>query len=165
MTVLPVYGMVRDVSANDLKDAIDQLVDIGLIERATDGLPILSLTANGRKFIKDHSSVTLIKRENSQATFVKPGPTLNYDETLFEKLRQLRKEIAEELKLPAFTVFHDSALRQMASEMPVSLSEFARIRGVGSTKLQRFGDRFVAAIVAYKTEGGKLSDPTAHSTG
>ena len=150
---LPVYGTVRDVSANDLKDAIDQLVDIGLIERATDGLPVLSLTADGRKFIKDHGSVTLVKRESSKATFVKPGPTLNYDETLFEKLRQLRKEIAEELKLPAFTVFHDSALRQMASEMPVSLSEFARIRGVGPTKLQRFGDRFVAAIVAYKTEG------------
>ena len=165
MNRLSVYGMVRDVSANDLKDAIDQLVDIGLIERATDGLPVLSLTADGRKFIKDHGSVTLIKRESSKATFVKPGPTSNYDEALFEKLRRLRKEIADGLNLPAFTVFHDSALRQMASEMPINRSEFGRIRGVGSTKLQRFGDRFVAAIVAYRTEGGKLSDPTAHSTG
>ena len=150
---LPVYGMARDISANDLKDAIDQLVDIGLIERATDGLPILSLTADGRECIRDHSSVTLVKRESDKATFVKPGPTSNHDEALFEKLRRLRKEIANELSYPAFVVFHDSTLRQMASEMPVSRSELARIRGVGSDKLQRYGDRFVAAIVAYRTVG------------
>ena len=150
---LSVYGIVRDIPANDLKDAIDQLVDIGLIERATDGLPILSLTADGKKFIKDHGSVTLVKRESSRAPSVKPEPTSNYDETLFEKLRRLRKEIADELSYPAFVVFHDSTLRQMASEMPVSRSELARIRGVGSDKLQRYGERFVAAIVAYRTEG------------
>ena len=162
---LSVYGIARDISTNDLKDAIDQLVDIGLVERAIDGLPVLSLAADGRKFIRDHGSVTLVKRESSKATFVKSEPTLNYDKTLFEKLRQLRKAIADELSYPAFVVFHDSTLRQMALEMPVSRSELARIRGVGPEKLQRFGDQFMAAIVAYRTEGMKLSDPAAHSTG
>ena len=156
---LSVYGIARDISDNNLKDAIDQLVDVSLIERAIGRLPILSLTANGRKFIQDHGSVTLVRRESNRETFVKPDtPTLNYDKTLFERLRRLRKEIADELSFPAFVVFHDSTLLQMASRMPVSQSELARIRGVGPAKLQRYGDRFVAAIAAYRAENKKLSD-------
>ena len=161
---LSVYGIAKDISDNNLKDAIDQLVDVNLIERAIGRLPILSLTADGRKFIKDHGSVTLVKRESSKATFAKPGSASNSDKTLFERLRQLRKEIADELSLPAYIVFHDSTLHQMASEMPLSRSELARIRGVGANKLQRFGDQFVAAIVAYRTEGGELPGSVVHST-
>ena len=150
---LSVYGIAGDISADDLKDAVDQLVDIGLIERAVGRLPILSITANGRQFIRDHGRVTLVKREASRVSFVKPEATSDYDQTLFEKLRRLRKEIADELSLPAYIVFHDSTLHQMASKMPVSHAELARIRGVGSEKLQRFGDRFIDVITAYRTKG------------
>ena len=159
---LSVYGLARGVSDNDLKDAIDQLVDVGLVDRAADGLPILSITADGRKFIRDHGSVTLVKREIGETASVRPGPAPNHDQALFEKLRQLRKEIAGELNLPAYIVFHDSVLRQMASKMPISRSELLQISGVGPEKLKRFGDRFVAVIVAHRAEGG---DPPAPLTG
>ena len=161
---LSVYGVVRDTSANDLKDAIDQLVDIGLVDRAIDGLPILSVTADGRKFIKDSGEVTLVKRESSEVAPTVSNQVLDHDKALFEKLRQLRKEIADELSLPAYIVFHDSVLRQMASKMPASQSELIQIRGVGLEKLKRFGDRFIAVIVAHKDGGGGLSDPTTPST-
>ena len=150
---LSVYGIARDTSDNDLKDAIDQLVDIGLIERAIGRLPILSITADGRQFIKSQGSVTLVKRESSRAVPVKPTSASSSDPNLFEKLRRLRKEIADELSLPAYIVFHDSTLHQMAAKMPASLSELAQIRGVGPEKLQRFGDQFVSVIVTYRAEG------------
>ena len=162
---LSVYGIAGGVSTNDLKDAIDQLVDIGLVDRAIDGLPVLSIAADGKKFIKDHGSVTLIKRESSEVTSTEPGLVPDHDKVLFEKLRQLRKEIAGELNLPAYIVFHDSVLHQMASKMPVNQSELIRVRGVGSEKLQRFGDQFIAVIVAHKNKGGESSDPAEYPTG
>ncbi|MYB40379.1 DNA helicase RecQ [Candidatus Saccharibacteria bacterium] len=152
---LSVYGIARDISANDLKDAIDQLVDIGLVGRNTDGLPVLSLTAEGRGFIKNPRKVTLVKREGSEEKPVKTAAqAADYDEALFEKLRRLRKKIADESNLPAFVIFHDSTLYQMASKMPTSLPELARIPGVGPTKLQRYGNQFVAVITNHTTEGG-----------
>ena len=162
---LSVYGTARDVSANNLKDAIDQLVDVGLIERATGVLPILSLTADGKQSIKGQGSVTLVKRESSKAVPAKSGSASSSNPNLFEKLRRLRKEIADELNMPAYIVFHNSTLHQMASKMPVSLSELARIRGVGPEKLQRFGDRFVAVIAAYRTENRELSGSATHLRG
>lgn len=158
---LSVYGIAKGISADDLKDYIDQLVDIGLVARATDGLPVLSLTNGGRKFIRERGNITLVKRDESGVTPRKSSPGSSsepdHDKTLFEKLRRLRKEIADELKMPAYIVFHDSTLRQMASKMPGSRAELARIRGVGSEKLQRFGDRFIAVITAYASENTESS--------
>ena len=162
---LSVYGIAGDVSANDLRDAIDQLVDIGLVDRAIDGLPVLSIAADGKKFIKDHGNVALIKRESGKVATAGPSLVSDHDKVLFEKLRQLRKKIADELNLPAYIVFHDSVLRQMASKMPANRSELIRIRGVGLEKLQRFGDWFIAVIVAHKNGGEELSDPAKPSTG
>ena len=155
---LSVYGIARDVSVDDLKDAIDQLVDGGLVDRTIGGMPVLSLTAAGIKSIKDRDSITLLRRDSTEVATAGPSRVVDYDQVLFEKLRRLRKEIAEELGVPAFVVFHDSTLQQMASKKPTSEAEFIRIRGVGSEKLQRFGDRFIATIGAHAAEVGEPAD-------
>jgi ATP-dependent DNA helicase RecQ len=65
---------------------------------------------------------------------------------LFEKLRLLRLEIARQLELPPFVVFHDKTLKEMAILRPTSRTAMLQITGVGEQKLQRYGDRFLDAI-------------------
>jgi superfamily II DNA helicase RecQ len=70
-------------------------------------------------------------------------------DALFERLRRLRKELAAERNLPAYVVFHDAALREMAERRPTSRGQMLEIRGVGSRKLDEYGDVFLAEIAAF----------------
>ncbi len=76
------------------------------------------------------------------------------DEPLFEKLRGLRRRLADERDVPAFIIFSDVSLREMASQLPRDESEFARISGVGEKKLREFGPTFLTKIAAHRAEGG-----------
>jgi ATP-dependent DNA helicase RecQ len=71
------------------------------------------------------------------------------DETLFDRLRRLRKKIADERGLPAYIIFSDVSLRQMARYYPTTAAEFARINGVGERKLADFGEVFMDSIAGY----------------
>jgi ATP-dependent DNA helicase RecQ len=75
------------------------------------------------------------------------------DDALFEQLRTLRKKLADENGLPPYVIFHDSTLREMSSRKPATLDDFATIPGVGQTKLNRYGEVFIAVIRAYDDIG------------
>ncbi len=68
---------------------------------------------------------------------------------MFERLRQLRKRLADERDVPAYIILSDVALRQMARDYPAGEREFARISGVGEKKLREFGAVFLAEIAAH----------------
>jgi ATP-dependent DNA helicase RecQ len=72
--------------------------------------------------------------------------TPDYDRALFAKLKYLRKVIAEQDDIPPFVVFSDATLADMADKFPESQFDFLDIHGVGQTKLERYGERFIAAI-------------------
>ncbi|MFL6735809.1 MAG: DNA helicase RecQ [Sphingomonas sp.] len=67
---------------------------------------------------------------------------------LFDTLREARRALAAEAGVPAFLVFHDSTLREIAAKRPRSLAELARVNGVGRTKLERYGDAMIAAVAS-----------------
>ncbi|MBI2912874.1 MAG: HRDC domain-containing protein [Chloroflexi bacterium] len=79
------------------------------------------------------------------------------DEALFERLRTLRKRLADERDVPAYIVFSDVALRQMARDYPTSEQQFSRISGVGERKLREFGPAFMAEIAAHLRSSPRLS--------
>ena len=144
---LSVHGIAREMHADVLKDVIDQLLDLGLIARASGQFPTLSVPSRGRHFLRDRKPVAL----TAPATAA-PQASLSeqeFDPALFEKLRILRREIADEQGVPAFVVFGDAALREMASTMPCDPTAFLCIRGVGEAKLQQYGDRFISTIVGH----------------
>jgi ATP-dependent DNA helicase RecQ len=95
-------------------------------------------------------------KENLKATDV---------EMLFQRLRLLRKHLADEQSVPPYVVFADSTLRLMAQVQPQTLTQFGKLSGVGSHKLNQYGERFVAEIKAYCQEQGQQirTDP-ANST-
>uniref|UniRef100_UPI0005B7BCFF HRDC domain-containing protein n=1 Tax=Novosphingobium sp. B-7 TaxID=1298855 RepID=UPI0005B7BCFF len=78
------------------------------------------------------------------------GAALNpVGDPLFDALRALRREIAQEANVPPYVVFHDAVLREMAAARPTSLAEMAAIGGVGARKRDAYGDRFLAVIRAH----------------
>jgi len=77
---------------------------------------------------------------------------LSVNESLFQRLRQLRKQIADEKNIPPYIIFHDKTLKEMASKMPTSWQDLSMIFGMGEAKLKQYGPRFLKEIVAFKQE-------------
>ncbi|MCE2404233.1 MAG: DNA helicase RecQ [Dehalococcoidia bacterium] len=155
---LSVYGIAREMQADDLKDVIDQLIGMGLIERASGEFPTLSVTPRGRQLLKDREPVTLVRQVVGPAP--EGDPAAAHDEVLFQKLRVLRKELADTLGVPAFFVFSDATLRQLASNMPGDRDQMLKVKGVGDSKLRQFGDRFLSVIAGHLAGTG---DKSAHT--
>jgi ATP-dependent DNA helicase RecQ len=88
----------------------------------------------------------------------------DYDQTLFEELRALRKRLADVRDVPAFVIFGDVSLRHMAAAIPQSPETFSRVPGVGTAKLEQYGPQFLEVIRSY-AEANNLPDRTAELSG
>ncbi len=157
---LPVHGIARDTTKEELQDVFDQLLEKGLIARRSDGdYPTLYVTPEGRALLRNRESVTLVRQSPPHSE--PPGEP---NSLLFEELRALRHVIATELDVPAYVVFPDVSLHEMARHVPTNREAFLNIKGVGATKLEQFGDRFVAVIRAHVEEiGASSSGPSVAS--
>jgi len=153
---LSVHGIASDMPDDELREIFGLLQEAGLIAITTGEYRTLSVSPSGRSFLNNREALTLSRIP--QASEVRGSlalddransKDLDYDRDLFAAVRGLRKQIAEERDVPAYVIFGDVALREMAYYMPNSLDTFSAISGVGSTKLAQFGDRFLALIVDY----------------
>jgi len=85
----------------------------------------------------------------------------NVDEELFEKLRELRREIAAERGVAAFIILHDSTLRELARIQPTTLEMLRSVRGIGERKIEDFGVRFLERIAVHKGDLRGAAKPNA----
>jgi ATP-dependent DNA helicase RecQ len=147
---LSVYGIVDDISKEDLRHIISQLISKKLIVKSGDEYPTLELSPRGNEFLKQREKIHLLKFESiAKLSQQSEAVETEYDRDLFEQLRLLRKELADEQGVPPFVVFGDLALRQMAVYLPQSEENFSRISGVGQEKLKRYGEIFTEVIQTY----------------
>ena len=156
---LTVFGVAWDHSAQALDQLIDGLVTKGLVARETGRFPTLAATQDGRDFLRDRRQLTLTRPEVSQEDPPGDAPRsrgadLPENPELFQQLRALRKTLADGRDVPAFVIFGDASLRQMAAQTPQSLESFSRISGVGSVKLREFGEVFLQVIRDYAVANG-----------
>ena len=153
---LSVYGIVNDFSQEDLRRIISQLVSRKLIVKRGEEYPILQLSPSGNDFLKQREKIRLLKFQSS-AKLSQPSDVVEagYDKELFEQLRVLRKELADEQGVPAFVVFGDRALRQMALYLPQSEEDFSKISGVGEAKLKQYGKIFTEVMQTYARENNR----------
>ena len=127
-----------------------ELVRLGLLIQNADQFHVLEITADGRAALKARAKITLTRPVSAPASADKHrAGEIACDEALFEKLRALRKRLADERGVPPYIVFSDVALRQMARFYPQTDAEFSRISGVGEKKLREFGAAFLAEIAAH----------------
>ncbi len=145
---LTAYGGGRSRSRKEWTEIARRLIGAGYLERTHDQRPVLNVTPAGRQLIAGEGSAMLAPLREA------PKPDNNEcDAGLFDRLKALRKRIADEREAPAFVVFGDAALRQMAREYPETPEAFARISGVGPAKLAEYGAQFTAEITAHLAGG------------
>ena len=147
---LSVYGIVKDYDRNELREIAAMLEAEGLIVKNEGEYPTFRVTEKGRRFLKNGESLTLSKPqrvEPPRRTRVYAAMADNPD--LFERLRRLRLDIARELGIPPYLVFGDASLRDMSAKVPRNLAQFALVSGVGSVKLEQYGEKFLAEITEY----------------
>ncbi len=146
---LSTYGIGGEHSRPEWAAIGRELIRLGHLRQTAEKFSVLELTDAGLAALKQRKPVTLTKPVTAPEPKAHQAGEIACDEVLFDRLRRLRKQLADERNVPAYIVFSDVALRQMARDYPASEREFARISGVGEKKLREFGDVFLAEIVAH----------------
>ena len=143
---LSVFGIVDDYTAKSIRELMATLVSRGLLARSDSQYPTLSVTPQGRRFLKERETIELPVLESTKQVSRRASVELDYDNDLFQKLRQLRTRLASERGVPPYVIFGDVSLREMAHYYPQSQDSFLKITGVGRVKLNDFGDEFLDMI-------------------
>jgi ATP-dependent DNA helicase RecQ len=130
-----------------------QLIDSGLLERTSNDRPMLRLNDAAREVLRGARTVPLLRAKKTlKKTRFEQEPFRDADRGLFDALRHLRRRLAAERKIPAYVVFSDATLREMARVRPSSPTRLLEIHGVGERKLADIGGRFLEAIASYCRE-------------
>jgi ATP-dependent DNA helicase RecQ len=148
-TQLSTYGIGREHSRPEWAALGRELIRLGFLHQTAEKFSVLELTSQGRAALRQRQPITLTKPAKTPEPKSHRTGEITCDETLFERLRQLRKRLADERDVPAYIVFSDVALRQMARDYPSTEGDFARISGVGEKKLREFGTAFLAEIASH----------------
>lgn len=165
---LSLYGILGEYGKAQVHDWIDQLADQKYLGRSGSEYPTLSLTQAGYwllrpdKFAKQENDVPVYLIETRKPATATRGiidEVAPFDHGLFERLRQKRMGIAADLGVPAFMVFGDKSLQDMARGKPTDDAGFLEVFGVGTHKLQKFGEPMLRAIQDYLTEEESADAP------
>ena len=162
---LSTWGLLKDQRRTDVRQWIEQLVSQRFLQRDNE-YRMLSLTDAGRQLLKGEVTPKLL---SPAADASKQSPTSvldsweGVDRGLFEELRMLRRDMATERSVPAYIVFSDATLRDMARRRPTKPQKFLDVHGVGQQKASDFGERFVDQIVNYCRNQNVATDPAPES--
>ena len=163
---LKTFGVGKALSTNDWQDYLLQMLQMGFIEIAYDQGNIVKITESGNDILygRRRSELCVIDHTVKETTKPKrrlhlqiptitipglPDTTGIEDKRLFEALRDLRRQCADEEGFPAYIIFSDKVLHALATIKPVSLEAFGYIQGIGEHKKQKYGKRFIALIQKY----------------
>lgn len=147
---LSTYGLLSDFTKRVVRDWIEQLVAQGYIQKS-DEYSLLSVTEKGRHILQGEETPRLLKTVKGKVKIsrVAKDSWEGVDKALFEALRKLRREIADKKEVPAFVVFSDATLRDMARRKPSTPESFLEVHGVGEMKCKQYSKTFLAVIKEY----------------
>ncbi|HBF12319.1 MAG TPA: DNA helicase RecQ [Deltaproteobacteria bacterium] len=152
---LSTYGIGKDISRNLWLSIGRELIRLGLVICRDDQFGALELSEKGRLILRERKTVMLSQTPKTKVDPIKRNEDSSYDEELFERLRVLRKELADAQDVPAYIIFSDATLRQMARDRPTDHEAFLQITGVGTKKLESFGKIFQTAIQEHLQSGSQ----------
>jgi ATP-dependent DNA helicase RecQ len=146
---LSTYGIGKDLDADAWLHLGRALLHQGLVSQTADGYPVLKLNTLSWEILHKQRGVQVAAPPQSAPTPQAAQVLEPEAEQLFQQLRSLRKQIADEQRVPPYMVFPDTSLRAMARQRPLNQDQFARIPGVGSHKLETYFTPFTRAIRDY----------------
>ncbi len=149
---LSTYGIGADLDAKTWRGVFRQLVAAGLLEVDAEGFGGLRLTDASRAVLTGGQTVVLRKELPSKKSRDRDSgprtglPVQSQDLHLFQALRDMRARLAKEQNVPAYVIFHDSTLRNIAERRPDSMGELAQVGGIGGAKLERYGAEVLEVV-------------------
>ncbi|MCH8006994.1 MAG: DNA helicase RecQ [Planctomycetes bacterium] len=145
------FGLLRDMSDRKVTNLVYQLVDHGLLERTEGDRPLVRLNQRSIEVLRGERQVQLVDPEQGSVRKTRAATESweGVDRELFERLRALRRRLAGERGVPAYVIFGDATLRELAHLRPTTLEVMADVRGVGSKKLADLGPVFTEAIRSF----------------
>jgi ATP-dependent DNA helicase RecQ len=153
------FGAGREYSVDEWSDYIFQMLNSGFVDIAYDEGHTFKLNALSARILRGELPVRLTKavpfKEREKDVAVErnaPGLKMSIDTELFDKLKALRKTLADERGVPSYIIFSDKTITEMARVLPVSASEMRRVTGVGDFKLEEYGYSFIKAITEHLAE-------------
>jgi ATP-dependent DNA helicase RecQ len=159
---LSTYGILSAHSKSVVRDWIEQLAEQECVERVGE-YGVLKVTEKGWRILKGKEQPLLLepaKKKAARKPTVKLDSWEGVDEDLFEVLRRLRKKLADARHLPAYVVFGDAALRDMARRRPTTPSQFLLVHGVGEKKLEQYGEAMLRAVREYCSKSPPTPSPS-----
>ena len=158
---LPTYGVMSGTDRALIRAYIDYLVERGYLRLDGAEYPVLRTTPQARQVLFQGEQVCYTFRRPDQQQppprpkeAASPAPVQPADQSLFEALRQLRTRLAMAQNVPAYLVFSNAALMDMAARQPRTMDAFMAVSGVGAVKAKRYGADFLAAIETWHRENG-----------
>jgi ATP-dependent DNA helicase RecQ len=153
---LSTYGIGADKSQEYWGGLLHHLVHRGFLQQDVGNYSVLALTDAARPVLRGEQSLTMaVPRVKSAATLKssrRKSGDADYDEELFQRLRALRKTLADAAGVPPFVIFSDISLAGMAAALPADDEAFLNVHGVGTHKLERYGEDFLGEIRRYLQE-------------
>ena len=147
------YGIGKDISWRDWQQYLIQLINFGYVEIAFHKQNHLQLTKPSKAVLFEGEKVMLAHVPKNSGTETKPfQDQKKKEDSLFERLRQLRLQLAQEENIPAYLIFNDATLKELEKERPMTDEDFIQINGVGRKKMQDYGYRFIKEIIAFSKE-------------
>lgn len=167
---MPTFGMLKDVNEARVRDVLSQMATDGYLSIAEGRMPIVMFGSRAAETAAPdfHYEIKRVERKSAAAGSGRsggvadtadsanvPGDALGSyipdddEESLFQKLRELRRTIAQEIGKPPYIVFSDKTLRDMARIKPVTNAQFLAVNGVGQHKLDLYGQRFMQTIASF----------------
>jgi ATP-dependent DNA helicase RecQ len=147
-TALTTFGIGKEYSKSQWLTFSRELIQLGYLAQEGDRYPVLKLTSQSREVLQGKKKVLLVKPEET-ASLAVSGEDKNYDLALFERLRTLRKTLADQESMPPYVIFHDTSLKEMSMRYPQTASDLKKISGMGELKLRKYGDLFLKEICNY----------------
>jgi len=158
---LSTFGIGTDLSKPEWQNVFRQLVASNLLAPNAEGHGGLMVSQNGRAFLKERPALPMRHHVKTQTTkrlrraVTKSAPVLSdeSDQILYENLKTARGEMAKSNNVPAYFIFHDKTLIELAQEKPRSMEEMLGISGIGEAKLERYGKPLLEVIVDHGNAG------------
>ncbi len=153
------YGAGKGKEKTYWRSVIDELIAQEAVMPEGDPYPVLKISKKGFDILFSKETITALRKQEakSKTRREKRGDSGEYDEALFERLRSVRKRLADVQKVPPYIIFSDKTLQEMCKSFPSTTSDMRKIGGVGDMKLERYGEDFISEISRYIDENPGIS--------
>lgn len=163
------YGAGADLKTNEWREYLQQMVNTGILEVAYQQKYALHKGVLSQKILNGSLQILLVKAETTPIAQLKPtepkkSKTAQIQSQLLERLKKVRKALADSQNVPPYIIFNDNSLIEMATKRPGNKDQFAQISGVGAKKMELYGKAFLNEIkdfvLSQTQEGTKIKGST-----